>query len=299
MPIEYQASVRDARGGAHQAPRRAAEGGGRVLPSARGSSRSARDRLVRSRDDHARERRRGRRPPRVRRQRPSLRDASTRARRRRSSSTCTAATTPRVVIGSRAAEHSRPHHRRERHQHASSIRRRLADSRTSRACTIRAQSPACRTVRTRCSTGGPGKHGTERSRHPGATSVRRTRRASESATTVASASRRESASPMYTYGFDQRPYESMVTIEGEYATAFRGARVSGRGGSAIGIVANPLHGHRESVRFRVHQLQRLRKRDRRLRRLRIHTSRCISGSGCFIPRSRSRSDRRRTSRSGP
>jgi hypothetical protein len=30
----------------------------------------------------------------------------------------------------------------------------------------------------------------------------------------------------YTYGFDERPYESMVTIDGEYASAFRGARVT-------------------------------------------------------------------------
>ena len=30
----------------------------------------------------------------------------------------------------------------------------------------------------------------------------------------------------YTYGFDRRPYESMVAIDGEYATAFRGARVT-------------------------------------------------------------------------
>ena len=43
----------------------------------------------------------------------------------------------------------------------------------------------------------------------------------------------------YTYGFDRRPYESMVKLEGEYAATFRGARVTASADRRL--ESSPIH----------------------------------------------------------
>ena len=103
----------------------------------------------------------------------------------------------------------------------------------------------------------------------------------------------------YDYGFDRRPYASMVKIEGEYASKFQGARVGIVAGRTAGVVASPLHGPREDVRSRGRPLQWARQRHHRLRRLepivrRASTTVAVSPGHCRWP-----SARRRTSRSAP
>jgi hypothetical protein len=94
----------------------------------------------------------------------------------------------------------------------------------------------------------------------------------------------------YTYGFGDRPYESMVKLEGEYAAAFRGARVTASADRRL--EASPVH-FMAWPECRIWKSSTSTASETRPRTpaARIHTSRCINGSGCSIPRLQSRSDR--------
>ena len=188
------------------------------------------------------------------------RGASMRERRRRSSSICTAATTRRVVSG---------------HVQQSIPVRIIGGNGTNTfidSSTVAGQRHAARLYDSGTVAGVSYGPDTMFDRRPWETrngalappgrdvGTTHYRPAWDSAITVASASRRVSASRSTrtdsTVAHMNRWSRSMASTPPRFA-----ARASRSGGSAIGIVANPLRGHRQSVRFRSHQLQRLRKRD--------------------------------------